>query len=131
MGKYSIIKIISIILIISTLIYIPNISKAADIIKDAFSQAEDFLNTPPSSEVKISDNNIIEISKQIYKVVMILGIVVAAVIIMVLGIQFMTGSIEQQAKVKEMLVPFGVGCVVVFGSLTIWRIVVSVMSSVV
>ncbi len=131
MEKYSIIKMISMLLIISTLIYIPNICKATQIIDDSFTQAKDFLSTPPSSEVKISDNNILEISKQIYKVVMILGIVVAAVIIMVLGIQFMTGSIEQQAKVKEMLVPFGVGCVVVFGSLTIWRIVISVMSSVV
>ena len=132
MRKISIVQIITLILLVSTLIcYIPTISKAS-VIEEAFQNGDGFLSTQPNQTIKdmIDDNKIIKTSKDIYRLLMIIAIVVAALVILVLGIQFMTGSIEQKAKVKEMLMPFGIGCVVIFGSLAIWRIVISVMSSI-
>lgn len=128
------IKIISIILIIFLLInYIPTISNATSIIDNVFSDGKGFLNTPTDSSItnKINDDTIMETSKSIYNILMTIGIIVAAIIIFVLGIQFMTGSIEQKAKVKEMLIPFIVGCIVVFGSLGIWKLVISITTTVV
>lgn len=38
----------------------------------------------------------------------------------------MIGGAEGQAKVKEMLVPFIVGCIVVFGGFAFWKIALQV-----
>ena len=38
----------------------------------------------------------------------------------------MVGGAEGQAKVKEMLVPFIVGCVIVFGGFGFWKIAVTI-----
>ena len=37
----------------------------------------------------------------------------------------MLGGAEGQAKVKEMLVPFVVGCIVVFGGFGLWKIAIT------
>ena len=133
MKKSAIIKIITILLIISALInYIPTISKASSLIGDVFSDGKEFLEAGTNEQVTdmVDDSKIIATSKDIYNILLTIGIVIAAVVILVLGIQFMTGSIEQKVKVKEMLIPFTVGCIIIFGSLTIWRVVISVTSSI-
>lgn len=43
----------------------------------------------------------------------------------IIGIQFMVASAEDKAKVKETLVPYIVGCIVIFGAFTIWSIAVN------
>ena len=53
----------------------------------------------------------------------------AVIIGMVIGIQFMTASVEEKAKIKESLVPYVVGCVVVFGAFGIWKLAVTVLSA--
>lgn len=63
-------------------------------------------------------------SDLIYNTLLIVGTCVAVIIAAVLGIQFITGSVEQKVKVKESLLPFIVGCVVLFGAFGIWRLVI-------
>lgn len=43
-----------------------------------------------------------------------------------IGIQFMVASAEDKAKVKEALVPYIIGCAVVFGAFTVWSIAVNI-----
>ena len=57
-----------------------------------------------------------------------LGIVLSVIIGGILGIQIMWGSIEQQVKAKEMLMPYALGCVVIFGAFGIWKLCVTVFS---
>ena len=52
----------------------------------------------------------------------VLGILIGAI----LGIKFMIGSVEEKAEIKAALVPFIIGCVVVFGAFGIWKIVVTI-----
>lgn len=66
------------------------------------------------------------LSSYLYNILLSAGIVVAVVVATVLGIQFMMGGAEGQAKVKEMLVPFIVGCVIVFGGFGFWKIAITV-----
>lgn len=132
--KKNVIKIITIILTIFLLInYIPTLSKATSIVDNVFKDGKSFLDTPADSNIteKVNENTIIETSKSIYNILLTIGIIVAAIIILVLGIQFMTGSIEQKVKVKEMLIPFIVGCIVVFGSLGIWKLVISITTTII
>lgn len=131
--KKNVIKIITMILIIFLLInYIPTISNATSIVDNVFKDGKDFLSTTEDSNIteKVDGSKIIETSKSIYNILLTIGIIVATIIILVLGIQFMTGSIEQKAKVKEMLIPFIVGCIVVFGSLGIWKLVVNLANDI-
>ena len=57
-----------------------------------------------------------------------IGIALALMIGMYLGIKFMISSAEDKAKVKEALIPYIAGCVVVFGAFTIWRLVILLLS---
>ena len=59
----------------------------------------------------------------IYNIFLAVGLVVAVICGLILGIQFMMSSSEGQAEVKEKLVPFIVGCVVIFGAFGIWKLV--------
>ena len=43
-----------------------------------------------------------------------------------MGIKFMIGSVEEKAEIKAALVPFVIGCIVVFGAFGIWKIVVTI-----
>lgn len=125
-------KIIMVLIIISTLIvYIPTVSNAGWI-DEIFKDAKDFLDTPVNTAVtnRVDDDKIIDTSMYIYNILVTVGIIIAAVVILVLGIQIMTGSIEQKAKAKEMLIPFIVGVVIIFGSLAIWRFIANFASTI-
>lgn len=75
------------------------------------------------SEVKLHDA-----SNFIFNLLLGIAMIVAVIIGMILGIQFMTASIEEKAKVKEHLVPYVVGCVVIFGAFGIWKFVVTLLN---
>ena len=67
-----------------------------------------------------------EATNIIYNVFLTVGIVLAVIIAAVLGIQFMVGSVDEKAKVKESLLPFVIGCVIVFGAFGIWSIIINI-----
>ena len=41
----------------------------------------------------------------------------------------MAGSVEQKAKVKDSLVPYIVGCIVIFGAFGIWKLVIQILNN--
>lgn len=83
-----------------------------------------------SGEGQLKDpNKLQDLSGYLYNILLAAGVVVAVIVATVLGIQFMIGGAEGQAKVKEMLVPFIVGCVIVFGGFGIWKIAVTIGNS--
>lgn len=81
------------------------------------------------SDMEIDETDLKNVSNTVYNIFLLLGIIIAVIIGMVLGIKFMTGSIEEQAKVKESLVPYIAGCIVIFGAFTIWKIVLEVLKA--
>ena len=64
-----------------------------------------------------------------FKLLMAIGIVVMFIVGTVIGIQFMVASAEDKAKVKEALIPYIIGCAVIFGAFTIWSIAVRLLQS--
>ncbi|MBR3255636.1 MAG: hypothetical protein IKF97_05435 [Clostridia bacterium] len=79
---------------------------------------------------QISDENIKNISNTIYNILLIVGIIIAVLVGSIIGIKFMIGSVEEKAEVKKLLVPYIVGCVVVFGAFTIWKIAVTIIGQI-
>ena len=51
------------------------------------------------------------------------------IVITALGIKFMLGSVEEKAKVKETLIPFTIGCIIIFGAYIIWRLVMQLATT--
>lgn len=90
-------------------------------------QGADGFITNGSSADMIAGDKLKNLSDIIYNVLLILGTVIAVIIGAVLGIQFITGSVEQKAKVKDSLIPFVIGCVVIFGAFGIWKLVITIL----
>jgi len=86
--------------------------------------ADDFLNV---SEANIINETIMQRAvSDLYNIFLTIGVIIAVVVAAILGIQFMTGSVEAQAKVKEKLIPFVIGCVILFGAFGIWKLIVTI-----
>ncbi|MDE5830159.1 MAG: hypothetical protein K2H53_00125 [Clostridia bacterium] len=66
------------------------------------------------------------LSGYLYNILLTAGVIIAVIIATILGVQFMIGGAEGQAKVKEMLVPYIAGCIIVFGGFGFWKIALTV-----
>lgn len=64
----------------------------------------------------------------IYNVLLSICIVAALIMGIFIGIKFMTGSVEEQAQVKETLIPYIVGCSIAFGAFGIWKIMMEIIN---
>ncbi len=63
------------------------------------------------------------LGKQIVGLVQTVGVVIAVVILLVLGIKYMMGSAEEKADYKKSMIPYIVGAILIFASTTIVNIV--------
>lgn len=64
-----------------------------------------------------------DIGQKIVATVQTIGVVVAVVILLVLGIKYMMGSAEEKADYKKSMIPYIVGAILIFASTTIVNIV--------
>lgn len=97
---------------------------AGKIVNDANS----FLDKGKESESPINGKALKDGSNIIYNVLLILGIAVALIWGLVLGIQFITGTIEEKAEIKKGLIPYVVGCIIIFGAFGIWKLVLNLLA---
>ena len=128
MKKYK--KVFTILIVLTALILIQNTkcfaaSSFGDVINGGSSFINEGLNT---NTIVPTQDTIKNTSNLIFNVLSIMGIIVLVVWGMVLGIKFITGSIEEKAEVKKGLIAYGVGCIIIFGGYTIWAIVVNIAS---
>ena len=119
---------ILIILVFLQFIIIP-IAEASSYWDDTIRSGSNFIESGKANASNITNEVILkDSSSNIYNTLLVGGIVLSVVIGGVLGIQIMWGSIEQQVKAKEMLMPYAAGCIVVFGAFSIWKICLTVFS---
>jgi hypothetical protein len=78
----------------------------------------------------ISGENLQAMSSMIYNILLVVGIIIAVAIAVILGIKFVTGGVEGQAEVKSAIIPFVVGCVIIFGAFTIWKVVLIMLNGI-
>lgn len=72
------------------------------------------------------ESSLKDLSSYLYNILLSSGIMIAAVVATILGIQATLGGAEGKAKVSEMLVPYVIGCIVVFGGFGIWRLAITI-----
>lgn len=85
--------------------------------------ADDF--TPLDIEAKgtAGQNQIKDLGGKLMSVIQTVGVVVAVIILMVLGIKYMMGSAEEKAEYKKTMIPYLVGAILIFAASTIANVV--------
>ena len=126
MKKYKKLLInIMVIFIILFNLFIPN--AYAGPLQDIMNRAEGFVNNGENGGNVINNDALKEGSNTLYNVLLVIGIAVAFIWGIVLGIQFVTGSLGEKADVKKNLIVYLVGCVIIFGAFGIWRLLLQLL----
>ena len=118
------IKLFKIMCIISIFVVILSVFPNK-VFADWVSDAESFLKASEGQEIGIDEKKLNEASSDIYNTLTSVGMIISVIVGIILGINFMMASAEDKAKVKEALIPYLVGCIVIFGAFGIWKIVVN------
>ena len=71
-----------------------------------------------------------KLTGKIVEIIRTLGTVIAVVGVMVLGIKYMIGSVEQRAEYKKTMIPYLIGCIFIFAIGTVVSIIYSLVSQV-
>ena len=79
-----------------------------------------FALTPGDIKGDANDNSGIQtVGQKIMGIINTVGVVVAVVVLMVLGIKYMMGSAEEKAEYKKTMIPYLIGAVLIFAATTI------------
>lgn len=126
MKKYKKLLInIMVIFIILFNLFIPN--AYAGPLQDSMNRAEGFVNNGENGGNVINNDALREGSNTLYNVLLVIGIAVAFIWGIVLGIQFITGSLGEKADVKKNLIVYIIGCIIIFGAFGIWKLLLQLL----
>ena len=115
------VKIISIILIVMmALTAISSVVLAADLSGDIKDMANGSGKKP---------EEVLNLGKTIVTIMQTVGVVVAVVVLLILGIKYMMGSAEEKAEYKKTMIPYIVGAILIFASTTIVNVVYNIATS--
>lgn len=103
---------------------------SAGSLDDMIGDADSFISKANGKSDVVTSGSLQDFSQTFYNILLTVGIIVAVLVGSVIGIKFMIGGAEEKANIKELLVPYIAGCILVFGAFAIWKIVVTVLSGV-
>ncbi len=123
-------KKIKIYVVMFLFIFIVNISMSvhASTIDDIWTTGANFIKMGESGGATFNGDNIESAVQDLYSLFWWAGLVIAVIVGAILGVKFMTEGAEGKAKIKEALIPFCIGCVVIFGSFAIWKIAMNLFN---
>ena len=73
-----------------------------------------------------AQNDVTKIGNQLIGIITTVGVVVAVIILLVLGIKYMMGSASEKAEYKKTMIPYVIGAILVFAASTVATIVMNV-----
>ena len=115
----NILKILLVIQVILTVL--PSFILASEIMRDPIFYMP---KTPTGG------TTVIEKTNAVMKVISVIGAIVSVIALMVLGIKFMFGSIEQRAEYKKIFLPYILGTILIFTIPTLIRITFNLMRNI-
>lgn len=132
MNKLKITKIITFIVMILMVLTVKSYATSCSEIENS---AKSFKDTGEQQIANKSTDISDKITKSIAPIVRMLttaGILIIGICMAILGIQWVMArpSPEEQAKMKNKLVALAIAAAVLFGSYTIWRIIITVLDSI-
>ena len=89
----------------------------------ASSTIEQQIQTIGNGNQAVNADEVVNLGATIVTIMQTVGIVVAVVILLILGIKYMIGSAEEKAEYKKTMIPYLVGAILIFASTTIVNVV--------
>lgn len=102
---------------------------SSSILDSTFTDGDKFFSNADDKVKTYGVKEAAEITNQIYGILMVIGMAVAVIVGTILGIKFMISTVDEKANIKGYLVAYVIGCVVLFGAFTIWKIVISLLNA--
>ena len=115
--------IIFLVIFLFQIIAFPSLSKAEDI-GTAFKEGDEWIK---EGKVQIEQEKLRKAQSFLFNSLLAVGTALTVVVGGYLGIKFMMASAEEKADIKQTLIPYVVGSVVIFSAFIIWKIVITVL----
>lgn len=74
----------------------------------------------------VDTQKITNTTNNIVKVIAVVGVIVSVIVLMILGIKYMIGSVEEKAEYKKTMMPYIIGMTILFAASTIVSIIYNV-----
>ena len=97
-------------------------------LENIMDSADEFVESA-NDTVNVKENSLQDFSNTFYGIFLAVATAVTVIVGLIIGIKYMTSSVGERATVKQMLLPYAVGCIVVYGSFGIWALVVSLLNN--
>ncbi len=81
------------------------------------------IDTISKGNANATADEVVKLGATIVTIMQTVGVVVAVVVLLILGIKYMMGSAEEKAEYKKTMIPYLVGAVLIFASTTIVNVV--------
>ena len=114
--------------VISTILMVILLVSMFSSVVMASSSAADKVDSIKSSVPTDAEGKINTLAGNIIGVLTTVGIAVAVIILLILGIKYMMGSASEKAEYKKTMIPYLVGAILIFGASGIAKIVISMTS---
>ena len=85
---------------------------------------------PDSTTDTTGTTKIANKGNSIVKVVRVIGTSISVIVLMCIAIKYMVGSVEEKAEYKKTMMPYVIGCFLVFGITNILAIIVDITSGI-
>ena len=115
--------IVFLVIFLFQIIAFPSLSKAEDI-GTAFKEGDEWIK---EGKVQIEQEKLRKAQSFLFNSLLAVGTALTVVVGGYLGIKFMMASAEEKADIKQTLIPYVVGSVVIFSAFIIWKIVITVL----
>lgn len=120
-------KTMKILIFIATLIFVIAMCSSVVLAADPGKIME---NVSKAAESSGTDTDALtNLGGKILDVLQIVGIIVGAIILVVLGLKYMMGSLEEKAEYKKTMIPFVVGAIVVMAAPTLTKGIFTLISN--
>ena len=97
-------------------------------IEDIKDGVGNFMSAGKNQNNPLNQEELKSVSNTVYNILLAVGIIAAVIVGLIIGIKYMVGSVAQKAETKELLVPYIIGCVIIFGAFAIWKIIVELLN---
>ena len=87
--------------------------------------AQTFMDSGKNEDIGINKDKLKKASDGIYNMLSSIGMIISVIVGLILGIIFMVSSANDKAKVKEALLPYIIGSLVIFGAFGIWKLIIN------
>ena len=94
-------------------------------------------NTDYSSQVdglfqggSVETGGITNVGANLVSIITTIGIIVAVIVLLIIGIKYMMGSASEKAEYKKTMIPYLVGALIIFGASAIAKAVIAMTSSI-